>query len=194
PSSPRAARDRARPSGLSREPCFLQLSRSRPSGALPGAFQFVTSLYISLPDQREELAAGAGLTRLPIRHHTLRCAEDRHAEPVANARNLRDSDVLAKSRRGHAAHLANHRLPALRVFQNHAQRLAAVFVVERLVVLNEVVLLQDLRDLHLELRDRHVHAAVLRPTGVANAREHIGYRIGHTHLMIFLTHTVSRSR
>jgi hypothetical protein len=35
---------------------------------------------------------------------------------------------------------------------------------------------------------------VLRPAGVADARQHVGYRIGHAHEMIFLSPTVSRSR
>src|SRR6266513_747675 len=124
-----------------------------------------------LPDQREQLAAGALLARLPIRHHALRRAENRHAESVANARNLRDGDVFPEPRRGYPPHLTNYRLAALRVLEHDAQQLPAVIGVQRLVVLNEVVLLQDFGDLHLQLRDRHVYAPVLRPPRLSTPRE-----------------------
>src|SRR6185369_11250127 len=152
-----------------------------PSAARQDAFQFVTSEFVSLPDQGEQLAAGALLPRLTIGHHALRRAEDRHAEAVANAWNLRDRDVLAQSGGGDATELTNHRLAALRVLEYDAQHLPPFFGIESPVVLNEVVLLQDLGDLHFQFRDRHVHAAVLRPTGVAYARKHIGDRICHAH-------------
>ena len=81
--------------------------------------------------------------------------------------------------------------PPCAYLSTHAQQLPPVLRLERLVVLNEVVLLQDLRDLDLHLRDRHVHAAVLRPAGVADAREHIGDRIGHAHVIRFPRSIVS---
>src|SRR4051812_1867180 len=99
-----------------------------------------------LPDQGEKLAAGPTLAGLTVRHHALRRAENRHAEAVANAWNFSDRHVLAQPGAGNATQLANHRLPALRVFENHAQRLTTVIGIQSLVVLNEVVLLQDLGD------------------------------------------------
>ena len=40
---------------------------------------------------------------------------------------------------------------------------------------------------------RHVDATVLRPAGVADARQHIGDRIGHAHEMIFLSYPYRES-
>src|SRR5919202_1864446 len=52
-----------------------------------------------LPDQGEELAAGAALARLLVGEQPLRGAQDRHAQAVAHARDLAHADVLAQPRR-----------------------------------------------------------------------------------------------
>src|ERR1035437_2275242 len=102
----------------------------------PGSdsFQYVT-LFIPLPDEGENLAAGACLTRLTVRHQSLRRAEDRHSESVANARDLSDADVLAEAWRGNTLQLANDRLSALRVLEYDAKRLAAALFLESAIVL-----------------------------------------------------------
>src|SRR5688572_896597 len=48
-----------------------------------------------LPDQREELAAGARLARLTVGHQPLRGRQDRDAETVAHARDRLDAHVMA---------------------------------------------------------------------------------------------------
>ena len=45
--------------------------------------------------------------------------------------------------------------------------------------LDVALVLQDPRNLRLQLAGRHVHARVLGGHGVADAREHVGNRIGH---------------
>src|SRR5579862_1970268 len=78
-------------------------------------------------------------------------------------------------------HLADHGLPALRVLEDHAEDLMALLRADRLVVLDQRVLLEHARDLDLELRLRNIYAPVLRSAGIADASEHIGDRVGHRH-------------
>ena len=69
------------------------------------AFPIRDMCVASLPDEGEELAAGARLTRLTVGHQPLRRAQDRDAEAVAHARDLGDADVLAQAGRRHALQL-----------------------------------------------------------------------------------------
>src|SRR4051794_13329325 len=137
----------------------------------------------SLPDEGEELATGVGATRLRVRHQAARRAHDGHAETVSNAGNVPDANVLAEARARNALELTDDRLAALGVLQNDAQHRPTILGLDDPVVGDEVVLLQDPRDLSLHLRYRHVHAAMLRSAGVADPREHIGDRIGHAHVV-----------
>src|SRR5438132_1615337 len=104
-----------------------------------------------LPDHGQELAAGARLPRLAVGHQPLRRRQDRHAQAVANSRNLLDPHVLTQPGRRDTLQLANHRLSA-GVLESHAQKALAVVRLDRGVVLNEVVLLQDARDLGFHTR------------------------------------------
>src|SRR5688572_32295326 len=87
-------------------------------GTAIGRFPIRDIAWNSLPDEGEQLAAGAGLPRLAVGHQPLRRAQDRHAEPVANARDLGVADVLAEPRRRHALERADHRLATLRITQD----------------------------------------------------------------------------
>src|SRR5665213_3728763 len=151
-----------------------------PFGIVTGFFPIRDIGGAPLPDQREQLAAGARLPRLPVGHEPLRRTENRHAEPVANARDLRHTDVLAKPRRGDATDLANHRLFA-GVAQIEPQHLPSFRGLDRLHIPDVVVLQEDTGDLHFHFRRRNVHATVLRSAGVADSRQHVGDRIGHAH-------------
>src|SRR5687767_6669301 len=156
-----------------------------PEGTVIGFFPMRDIIRVPLPDEREYLAAGARLARLAVRHQTLRRAQDRHAQAIADARDLRDSDVLAETGCRDALHLADDGLPALRVLEYDAKRLAAALLLESPVILNEVVVLQDSGDLDFHLGSRHVDTAMLRSAGVADASQHVGDRISHAHLISF---------
>src|SRR5688572_22361482 len=116
----------------------------------------------SLPDEGEELATGVGASRLRIRHEAARGAHNGHPQTVAHAGNLPDADVLAKPGARDPLELANDGLAALGILENHAQHRPAILRIENPVVGDEVVLLQNARDLRLHFRHRHVHAAMLR--------------------------------
>src|SRR4051812_1172495 len=146
-----------------------------------GALPMRDMLSPPLPDAGEELAAGARLARLAVGHQPLRRGEDRDTEPVADARDLADPDVLAQARRGDLLQRADDGLPARGVLEPHAQQRLPILGLDGRVILDEVVLLQDPGDLGLHLRHRHVDAAVLRSAGVADPRQHVGDRVGHAH-------------
>src|SRR5215467_11937767 len=150
-----------------------------PLGIATGSFP-IRDMRVLLPHHGDELAAGARLPRLTVGHQALVRAEDRQAKPVAHARDLGGTDVAAQAGRRHALQLANDGLAA-GVLEPDAQHLPSFVGLERRVILNVVVLLQDSRDLGLHLRHRNVDAAVLRSAGVADPRQHVGDWVGHTH-------------
>src|SRR5688572_4743658 len=65
-----------------------------PAGTATGSFP-IRDMVGSLPDEGEEFAAGALRARLAVGHQALRRAEDRHAEAVADARDLGGADIVA---------------------------------------------------------------------------------------------------
>src|SRR5215211_63847 len=154
-----------------------------PLGTATGRFPIRDMDEGSLPDEGEELATGVGAARLRVRHEAARRAHNGHAEAIPHARNVPDADVLAKPRARHPLELANHGLAALGILEDHAQHRPAVVGLEDPVVGDEVVLLQNARDLGFHFRYRHVHAAMLRSASIADPREHIGDRVGHAHVV-----------
>src|SRR5262245_60664712 len=142
------------PFGPFTETLALAVLPVTPLGTCPDNFPIRDILSGLLPDEGEQFAPGMGPACLGVRHEATRRAEDRHAESIADARDLGHADVAAKAGRRHAAHLADDRLAA-GIPQDHAQHArgvdGAVFGLEHAVILDEVVLLQDPRDLDLEL-------------------------------------------
>src|SRR4051794_10914695 len=151
-----------------------------PFGIGTGSFPIRDIGGISLPDEGEQLAAGARLARFLVGHHALGGAEDRDAEAVADARDLGGADVLAQAGRRDALQLADDRLAA-RVLETDAQQLPAFLALERGEVGDEAVLLQNARDLDFHLRRRHVDAAMLGSAGIADPRQHVGDWVSHAH-------------
>src|SRR5262245_28834761 len=89
-----------------------------PLGIATGSFPIRDIEERSLPDEGEKFTARPRLTRLTVSHQALRRAENRDAESVAHARNLRDTDVPAQTRARHALQLANHRQAAFGVLED----------------------------------------------------------------------------
>src|SRR5688572_27968007 len=71
-----------------------------PFGTGIGFFPIRDIARTPLPDDRNELASGARLARLLVRHQPLLRAQDRHAQPVTHAGNVVHPDVAPQSRRG----------------------------------------------------------------------------------------------
>src|SRR5690606_33217154 len=93
-------------------------------------------------------------------------------------------DVLAKPGRGHAPQLADHGLVTRRIAQIESEDLPPLVGLEDLVIPDVVVLEEKARDLALQLRGRHVDAAMLRPARIADPRQHVGYGICHAHVVV----------
>jgi hypothetical protein len=129
---------------------FSSITISTPAGIEIGFLPILDIFaFLPLPDEREELAASLGGARVTVGHHALRRGEDRHAQPIADARDLVALDVPAQSRLRDARQLADHRL-VLVVLQVDAQD-AVLLVVQQLEVVDVVVLLEKPRDLDLQL-------------------------------------------
>src|ERR1035437_1304063 len=164
-----------------------------PLGIWIGILPMRDMCSFSLPDESEEFAAGALRARLAVGHQPLRGAEDRDAESVAHARDLRHRDVFAEAGARHAAHLADDRLSALRGLENDAKQRPGVGAVHGLEVGDEVVRLQQPRDLEFHLRCRHVDAAMLRSARITDSRQHVGNWVGHAHRVLPVFPMVSPS-
>src|SRR4051794_26396737 len=134
-----------------------------------------------LPDVRDHFAADALAPRFVTGHHALRRGEDRGAHAALDLGDLRVADVRAAAGRGYALHAADHRLASLGVLQPHAQHLTDPTGLGA-EVLDVALLLQDARELGLELRSGHVHELVIGAQAVANAREEVRYRVCHRHV------------
>src|SRR5574338_732169 len=133
----------------------------------------------SSPHDGEQLAAEVLGARLAVAHETSRRAHDGHAEAVLHARHLAALHVAPQAGRGDAAQLADDRrlVVVLEVQPEHAVRA----VIEDLEIRDVVVVLQQPRELALELAHRHVHAPVARRAGVADAGQHVRYGICQAH-------------
>src|SRR3954453_9316085 len=151
-----------------------------PVGTGMGCFP-IRLMTAKSPDVRDHFAADALAPRLVAGHHALRRGEDRGAHAALDLGDLAVPDVHAPARRGDALHAADHRLAALGVLQAHAQHLADP---TRLGAegLDVALLLQDARELGLELGSGHVHELVIGAQAVANAREEVRYRVCHRHV------------
>src|SRR3954471_5489343 len=136
---------------------------------------------ISSPDVRDHFAADALAPRLVTGHHALGRGKDRRAHAALDLWDLLVPDVRAPARGGDALHAADHRLATLGVLQPHAQHLAdpTGLGAEGLDV---ALLVQDARELGLELGSGHVHELVIGAQAVANAREEVRYRVCHRHV------------
>ena len=75
------------------------------------------------------------------------------------------------------------RLAVISVLEIDAQR-SLYLVLDQLVVADEAFVLENARDLDLELRSRHLDPLVVGLNSIADPREHVRDRICHRHLFI----------
>src|SRR5262249_33945860 len=141
----------------------------------------------SLPDVREHFAANLLLAGLAIGHHALRRGHERDPHAGEDRRNLVVGHVNAPARCRDTHQPGDHLLVARAVFEVHAQRVLLA-VLEHAEVLDETLLLEQLRDADLELAGGDVALLVLGAAGVADAREEVGDRIAaHAYQLAFTT-------
>src|SRR5205823_7677155 len=145
----------------------------------------------SLPYFADELAAHVLAAGPRAREDTARRGDDDDAHAAERTRDLGGAGVQASPRRREAPQVRQHRTAPLGVLQMHANGLEAP-VGHDLEALDEALVLQDPRDAFFHLRVRDVNAGMAPVNRVADARQHIGDRIGHTHGIALPTSSTSQ--
>src|SRR3972149_11674554 len=128
------------------------------------------------PHVGEDFPAHLLLARVAVRDDAPRRRQERHAHAPEDRRDPVARDVDPPARRRHAHEPGDHLLVGGAVLEGHAQR-PLLRVLEHPEVLDEALVLQDLRDAHLQARGRDVDLLVLGAARVADARQHVGDRI-----------------
>src|SRR5438067_9821681 len=137
----------------------------------------VTQWFVGreLPNKANDFAADALGLGGAARDHAAGRGQDCSSEAAQHARQAVLARVDAPARLGHTLEAGEHALPAAAVLELDDERL-----VGQLARLDDVepadvaLLLEDARDLFLQLRGRHLDAVLQRLVGVADAREHVG--------------------
>src|SRR5437868_13398836 len=89
------------------------------------------------------------------------------------------TDVDPAARARHARQMRNRRGAARVVAQKDAHDFLRAFALDDEVV-DVAFLLQDARDLQLQLRGWDINTRMLGRDGVTNSRQHVGNRISHS--------------
>src|SRR4051812_37345249 len=135
------------------------------------------------PDVGDDLAADARLAGLVAGHHAARGGHDGGAHAALDLRDLAGGHVVALARARDALEPGDRALAALGVLQLDADELGRAARRGRLdrVVGDVALLLEDARELALELRGRDVDRLVRGGDRVADPRQEVRDGIGHRH-------------
>src|SRR4051812_12059751 len=145
-----------------------------PSGTATGCFPI--RLIRSLPDPRHQLAAHAGAACLVARHDAPGRGHDGRAHAALDLRDRAGLDVLAAAGLRHALEALDDRLAVLGVLESHAQHAAHAGGLH-VEALDVALLLQDARDLRLEVRSGHLDRVAVGVQAVPDAGQEVGYWI-----------------
>src|SRR5262249_11260269 len=134
-----------------------------------------------LPDVAEYFAPAAGLHGLASGHHAARRRQDAGAEAREHVGDVVAAEIHAAAGPAHALDAGDHALAARAVLQHDAERALRLSApgLPDLEALHVAFPLQDLRDLDLEARERHIDAWMPRRGGVADPGEHVCDRVSH---------------
>ena len=109
--------------------------------------------------------------------------------PPSTVRHVLDAEIDAAARTADPLEPGDHLLAARPVLQEHANDLARLLALFRRRLLDDpealdvALVLENPRDLRLQLAGGHVDTRVLGRHPVADARQHVGNRIGHISLL-----------
>src|SRR5215813_8713563 len=131
-------------------------------------------------DSTQDLAADIGGPGLVVGHDAARRRQDGDAQPVVDARQIRDLRVDAAARLRDAIDLADdgRAVVVLQLDLELGRRLAAV---GRGKAADVALALQHLQHVRPQLRRRAGHVLHARPLSVADACQHIAEWVGHRH-------------
>src|SRR5213075_1548000 len=152
---------------------------STPFGSGTGYLAMRDMAY-PLSDDAEHFAAETVGARLAIGHHAARGRQDRHAQPVHHARDVVASLVDAQARLRDALDALDHRAAGVVLECDGELFLGAVLA--RGEVLDVALVLQHPGDRAFQLRRGHRDLGVADDLRIANARQHVGYRVVHAHM------------
>src|SRR5690606_39878619 len=123
-----------------------------------------------------------GSACLTIRHVTLRRGNDGHAKSVHYRRNLLRTAIDSQTRAAYALDLFNHRAACIVLEADVQLRLALDILHSEIIDIT--LILKNARDRALELGCRHGNSCLVDALRIADARQHVGNRITHTHSSI----------
>src|SRR5688500_2782789 len=145
----------------------------------------IRDMLLSLPNVAEHFAADARLAGRAAGHHAARGRQDAGAEAAEHRRHVLDAEIHAPAGPADALEAADDALAVRAVLQeqaDHLTRLAAGLFGGRLdqaEALDVALVLEDPRNLRLQLAGGQIHARVLGDNRVADARDHVGNRVSH---------------
>src|SRR6185295_14747982 len=133
-----------------------------------------------LPDAAEVLATESLVARFDVGHDAAGRGHDGGAHAALHLRNGVPAQVDAASGLAHALDPLDDALLLGVILEIDADQ-ALLLVVDRLVIVDELLLEQQPHQLRLHVRSRNVHLLVLRLAGVADARQEIRDGIANRH-------------
>src|SRR5215211_696804 len=152
------------------------MTTSTPSGTGIGCFPMrLTGL--SSPHPRHQLAAHALAARVVAGHDAARGGDDRRAHSALDLRDAARVYVATAAGLRESLDPGDHRPAVLGVLQADAQRAPHATRLD-LVPVDVALLLQDARDLRLEVGGGHLHLVVVGPQSVADAGQEVCDRVG----------------
>src|SRR5579862_43459 len=146
------------------------IDTSTPAGTSMG---FLPIRLIALPDEADHFAADALALGGAARDHAAGRGQDRGSHAAEYARQPVLARVDAAARLRDALDAREDALAAATVLELDDQKLVRVLALD-VESADVALLLEDARDLFLQLRARHLDTVVQRLVGVADAREHVG--------------------
>src|SRR5215472_848842 len=144
----------------------------------------------SLPDVGEDFPAYALLLGLLVGQQAARRRDDRDAEAAEHSRQVVLARIHPQAGLRNPLEARDGALPGRAELQRDDQVLTNLGVLH-LPAGDVALLLEDLRDVRLDLGVRHRHGVVVRRVGIAQPGQHVCDRVGHGHGLMALLAVVS---
>src|SRR5215472_1122903 len=165
------------------------IATSTPLGIVMGC-RPIRDIAGSLPDVGEDFPAHALLLRLLVSHQAGGCRDDRHAQAAEHPRQVVLAGVHPQSGLGDALEARDGALPGRSELERNHQVLANLGVLH-LPAGDVALLLENLRNVHLDLGVRHRDGVVVGRIGVAEPGQHVCDRVSHGHGLVAFLAAVS---
>src|SRR5882672_2471392 len=179
-STPWASRNSSSPLGPFTWIAWARRFTCTPCGILIGIFPTRDGMVSLLPDAAKVLAAQPFVARFDIGHDAARRGDDGGPHAPLDFGYFVAAQVHAASGLAHALDPLDDASLLGVILEIDAEN-ALLLVVDRLVVVDELLLEEQPHELRLQIRSRNVHLLVLRLACVADARQEIRNGIANRH-------------